>query len=111
MLFEYDIMFIDHTQRSKQQTRNMERGPRAMGFKLNRSKTESVQCTFNDEGDDLDVQMKIDTQVVPKNDGLKYLGSMIHGNGEIDFDITRCIRQTSRNGIIHQESYVTRRCP
>ncbi|XP_070025154.1 uncharacterized protein [Nicotiana sylvestris] len=63
-------------------------------FKLSRSKVEYMQCKFNNGRHEEEVEMKIDTQVIPKRDtySFKYLGSIVQGNGEIDEDITHCVR-------------------
>ncbi|XP_009798508.1 uncharacterized protein [Nicotiana sylvestris] len=57
-------------------------------FKLSRSKTEYLECTFSDGMHEEGVEMKIGTQVIPKRDRFKYLGSIIQGNREIDEDVT-----------------------
>nr|XP_016438733.1 PREDICTED: uncharacterized protein LOC107764637 [Nicotiana tabacum] len=57
------------------------------GFKLSRSKTEYLECKFSDERHEEEVEVKIDTQVIPKRHSLKYLGSIIQGDHEIDEDV------------------------
>nr|XP_016437835.1 PREDICTED: uncharacterized protein LOC107763843 [Nicotiana tabacum] len=38
--------------------------------------------------EETEVEVKLDTQVIPKRDSFKYLGSVIQGNGEINEDVT-----------------------
>ncbi|KAG5594457.1 hypothetical protein H5410_035689, partial [Solanum commersonii] len=46
---------------------------------------------------DVDIEVRLDTQVIPMRGCFKYLGSLIQVNGEIDDDITNCIR---RDGMV-----------
>lgn len=39
-----------------------------------------------------EVEVKIDTLVIPKREIFKYLGSVIQGDGAIDDDVAQCIR-------------------
>jgi hypothetical protein len=63
----------------------------AKGFRLSRSKTEYMKCDFSAtmkvEGD-----VRLDGQVVPKKDTFRYLGSMVHKDGDIDEDISHRIK-------------------
>ncbi|XP_070035700.1 uncharacterized protein [Nicotiana tomentosiformis] len=62
------------------------------GFKLSRTKTEYLECKFSDVSGEADVEVRLDSQVVPKRESFKYLGSIIQGDGEIDEDVTYRIR-------------------
>ncbi|XP_009779407.1 uncharacterized protein LOC142163472 [Nicotiana tabacum] len=62
------------------------------GFKLSRSKTEYLECKLSDERHEEEVEVKIDTQVIPKRDSFKYFGFIIQGNREIGEDFTHRIR-------------------
>nr|XP_016497334.1 PREDICTED: uncharacterized protein LOC107816161 [Nicotiana tabacum] len=57
-------------------------------FKLSRTKTEYMECKFNVASHEADVEMRIDTQVIPWLRSFKYLGSIIQGNRKIDDDVT-----------------------
>jgi len=35
--------------------------------------------------------VRLDSQVIPKRESFKYLGSIIQGGGEINEDVTQCI--------------------
>ncbi|KAF3666218.1 hypothetical protein FXO37_10691 [Capsicum annuum] len=61
------------------------------GFRLSRSKTEYLECKFNDLRQENEVVARLDSQVVCKRDSFKYLGFMIQGNGEIDEDVSHRI--------------------
>ncbi|XP_019235471.1 PREDICTED: uncharacterized protein LOC109215814 [Nicotiana attenuata] len=61
------------------------------GFKLSRTKTEYVECKFSDKTHEVDVDVKIDTQVIPRRGSFKYLGSIIQGNGETDDEVSHRI--------------------
>ena len=63
----------------------MERYPRAKGFRLSRSKTEYLHSHFSaSEGG---VANEVEGAVIPRVERFRYLGSIIHENGEIDEDI------------------------
>ncbi|XP_016461338.1 uncharacterized protein LOC107784688 [Nicotiana tabacum] len=62
------------------------------GFKLSRTKTEYMECKFSNGTQEGDMEVKLDTQVVPKRGSFKYLGSIIQGNKEIDEEVTHRIR-------------------
>ncbi|XP_070029244.1 uncharacterized protein [Nicotiana sylvestris] len=47
------------------------------GFKLSRCKTEYQECKFSAESRKVGRDMKLGSQVIPKRDNFKYLGSMI----------------------------------
>jgi hypothetical protein len=59
----------------------------AKGFRLSRSKTEYNKCDFSAttqvEGD-----VRLDGQMVPKKDTFRYLRSMLQKNGDINEDVS-----------------------
>ncbi|KAF3661377.1 DNA-binding protein S1FA2 [Capsicum annuum] len=61
------------------------------GFRVSRSKTEYVECKFNDVRRENEVVVKLEAQKVCKRDKFKYLGSVIQRNGEIDEDVSHRI--------------------
>ncbi|KAF3629887.1 hypothetical protein FXO37_28720 [Capsicum annuum] len=61
------------------------------GFRLSKSKTEYLECKFNDVRQEDEVVVRLDSQTLCKMDSFKYLGSMIQGNGEIDEDVSHRI--------------------
>nr|XP_016501808.1 PREDICTED: uncharacterized protein LOC107820102 [Nicotiana tabacum] len=93
MLFTDDIVLIDETRgiinaRLEVWRQTLE----SKGFKLSRSKTEYLECKFSQERHEEEVEVNIDTQVIPTRDSFKYLGCIIQGNEEIDEDVTHRIR-------------------
>nr|XP_016448241.1 PREDICTED: uncharacterized protein LOC107773323 [Nicotiana tabacum] len=55
------------------------------------TKIEYLECKFSDVTGGVDIDVRLDSQVIPKNDSFNYPGSIIQGNGEIDEDVTHCI--------------------
>ncbi|PHT71713.1 hypothetical protein T459_22498 [Capsicum annuum] len=51
-------------------------------------KLEYLKYKFRDLSQDADVVVELDSPLIQKRESLKYLGSMIQGNGEIDKDVT-----------------------
>ncbi|KAF3653221.1 putative pre-mRNA-processing factor 6-like [Capsicum annuum] len=68
------------------------------GFRLSRSKTEYLECKFNDVRQEDEVVVRLDSQTVCKRDSFKYFGSMIQENGEIDEDVSHRIGASSPRG-------------
>ncbi|XP_019252905.1 PREDICTED: uncharacterized protein LOC109231721 [Nicotiana attenuata] len=62
------------------------------GFELNRTKTKYLECKFNVGTQEREVEVKLDTQIIPKRDNFKYLGSIIQENGEIEQNVTHRVR-------------------
>jgi hypothetical protein len=60
-------------------------------FSLSRSKIEYIKCDFSattqEEGG-----VRLNSQVVPKKDTFRYLGSMLQKNGDIDEDVSHRIK-------------------
>ncbi|XP_070015957.1 uncharacterized protein [Nicotiana sylvestris] len=50
-----------------------------------------MECKFSTESGDVGGDVRLGSQVVPKRDSFKYLGSVIQGDGEIDKDATHRI--------------------
>ena len=61
------------------------------GFRLNRTKTEYMRCDFGmttyEEG-----YISLESQVVPRKDTFRYLGSMLQRDGDIDEDVSHRIK-------------------
>ncbi|XP_070024870.1 uncharacterized protein [Nicotiana sylvestris] len=56
-------------------------------FNLSRTKTEYLECKLSDVSGEADREVRIDSQVIPKRESFKYLGSIIQRYGEIDGDV------------------------
>ncbi|KAM3376423.1 hypothetical protein P3S68_015138 [Capsicum galapagoense] len=92
MLFADDIVLIDETRGGVNDKLEVWRQTlESKGFRVSRSKTEYVECKFNDVRREDEVVVKLESQEVCKRDSFKYLGSVIQGNGEIDEDVSHRI--------------------
>ncbi|XP_019257878.1 PREDICTED: uncharacterized protein LOC109236115 [Nicotiana attenuata] len=54
--------------------------------------TEYLKCKFSVVTGEADINVRLDSQVIPKRGSFKYLGSVIQGDEEIDEDVTHRIR-------------------
>ncbi|XP_070028586.1 uncharacterized protein [Nicotiana sylvestris] len=92
MLFADDIVLIDETRGAANERLEVWRQAlESKGFKLSRTKTEYLECKFSIEPTVVRVDMRLDSQVIPKRGSFKYLESVIQGIGEIDEDVTHHI--------------------
>ncbi|KAM3394643.1 hypothetical protein P3S68_003646 [Capsicum galapagoense] len=92
MLFANDVVLIDETRGGVNDKLEMWRQTlESKGFRVSRSKTEYVECKFNDVRREDEVVVKLEAQEVWKRDKFKYLGSVIQSNGEIDEDVSHRI--------------------
>ncbi|KAF3638374.1 Tropinone reductase 2 [Capsicum annuum] len=92
MLFADDVVVIDETRGDVNDKLELWRQTfESKGFRLSRTKTEYLEHKFCDLSHEEDVVVKLDSQVIQKREGFKYLGSMIQWNGEIDEDVTHRI--------------------
>ncbi|XP_070030731.1 uncharacterized protein [Nicotiana sylvestris] len=92
MLFANDTVLIDKTrcgvnERLEVWRQNLE----PKGFKLSRTKTEYLECKFSAEPTEVGLDVRLDSQFIPKKDSFKYLGSVIQGDREINKDVTHRI--------------------
>ncbi|XP_070055073.1 uncharacterized protein [Nicotiana tomentosiformis] len=55
------------------------------------TKTEYLECKFSAEQGEVGVDVRLESQVIPSRGSFKHLGSVIHGGGEIDKDVTHRI--------------------
>ncbi|XP_070005516.1 uncharacterized protein [Nicotiana sylvestris] len=92
MFFADDIVLINETRVGVNEILKVWRQAlESKGFKLSRSKTEYLECKFSAESREAGRDVRLGSQVIPKRDNFKYLGSMIQGDGEIDEDVTHRI--------------------
>ncbi|XP_070003325.1 uncharacterized protein [Nicotiana sylvestris] len=88
MLFADDIILIDETRGGINERLEIWRHAlESKGFKLSSTKTEYLECKFRVEPMEARVEVRLDSQVIPKRGSFKYLGSVIQGIGEIDEDV------------------------
>ncbi|KAG5610770.1 hypothetical protein H5410_022051 [Solanum commersonii] len=92
MLFADDIVLIDETRdRVNARLEVWRQALESKGFRLSRTKTEYLRCKFSDVVEEADVEVKLATQIIPKRESFKYLGSVIQESGDIDEDVTHRI--------------------
>ncbi|KAG5577315.1 hypothetical protein H5410_057449 [Solanum commersonii] len=93
MLFADDIVLIDETRdRVNVRLEVWRQALESKGFRLSRTKTKYLRCNFSDVVEEENVEVRLATQIIPKRESFKYLGSVIQGSGDIDDDVTHCIR-------------------
>ncbi|KAG5584745.1 hypothetical protein H5410_045179 [Solanum commersonii] len=92
MLFADDIVLIDETlDRVNARLEVWRQTLESKGFRLSRTKIEYLGCKFSDALDETDGEVRLATQIIPKKESFKYLGSVIQGSGDIDDDVTHRI--------------------
>ncbi|XP_070017583.1 uncharacterized protein [Nicotiana sylvestris] len=92
MLFTDDIVLIGESQTGVNERLGVWRQTlKSKGFKLSRTKMEYLECKFNTGPGEVDMDVRLESQVVPRRGSFKYLGSVIHGGREIDEDVTHRI--------------------
>ncbi|XP_070052709.1 uncharacterized protein [Nicotiana tomentosiformis] len=92
MLFTDDIV-LDETRSSVNERLEVWRQTlESKGFKLSKTKMKYLECKFNAEPREAGMEVRLESQVIPKRDSFKYLGSVIQRDGEIDEDVTHRIR-------------------
>ena len=92
MFFADDVVLIDETRGVNDKLEVWRQTLESKGFRLSRSKTEYLECKFNNVRLENEVVVKFESQVVCKRDSFKYLGSVIQGNGDIKEDVSHRIR-------------------
>ncbi|KAL4186166.1 hypothetical protein AMTRI_Chr09g12850 [Amborella trichopoda] len=93
MSFADDIVFIDENRNSVNTKLEPWRDAlKSKGFKINRTKTEHLECKFSNTRSRDEEVIKIDGHVKQKRPHLRYLGSIIQKNGEIEEDASHKIR-------------------
>jgi hypothetical protein len=92
MLFSDDVVLVDENRTWVDQKLELWRQTlEVKGFRLSRSKTESMKYDFSattqEEG-----SVRLDGQVVPKKDTFRYLESMLQKDEDIDEDVSYRIK-------------------
>ena len=93
MLFADDIVLIDESRSRLNETLEAWRATlESKGFKMSRNKTEYLECNFSGKEPEQEIAVRIRNEVITKSNVLKYLGSMIQADGEVDEDVNHRIR-------------------
>ncbi|VFQ96540.1 unnamed protein product [Cuscuta campestris] len=88
MLFAEDIVLIDDTREGLND--KLELWCLALetkGFRISKNKAEYMECRFSSWEMESEVEVRIDSHLVPKVDKFRYLGSVIQADGELDGDV------------------------
>ena len=62
------------------------------GFRISRTKTEYIECKFSQNNCRSKGVVRIDNQDIPQSDHFRYLGSIMHKEGDIVDDVDHIIR-------------------
>jgi hypothetical protein len=92
MLFADDVVLVDASREGV--NRKLELRRRALdskGFRIIRTKTEYMGCDFGIPGHE-DGDVSLEGHVVPKKDTFRYLGSMLHRDGDINEDVNHRVK-------------------
>ncbi|VFQ76075.1 unnamed protein product [Cuscuta campestris] len=88
MLFADDIVLIDDTREGLNDKLELwHLALETKGFRISRNKTECMECRFSGRDTESEVEVRIDSHLVPKVDKFRYLGSVIQADGELDADV------------------------
>ena len=87
-LFVDDAVLVDESrERVNRKLELWRQTLKSKGFRISRTKTEYMRCDFgttiSEDGD-----ISLGGQVVPKKNTFRYLGSMLHRDGDIDEDVS-----------------------
>jgi len=93
MLFADDIVLIDESREGVNTKLERWRDRlEAKGFRLSRSKTEYLHSGFSADEGGAASEVAIEGAIIPRVERFRYLGSIIHENGEIGEDINYQIK-------------------
>ena len=93
MLFADDVVLIDETREGVNAKLELWRGVlESKGFRISRTKTEYMECKFSQNRSRNEGVVKIDNQDIPQSDHFRYLGSIMHKEGDIVDDVAHRIR-------------------
>ena len=92
MLFADDVVLIDDSRTGVNRKLELWRQTlESKGFRLSRTKTEYKMCGFSTTRHE-EEEVTLDGQVVPQKDTFRYLGSILHKDGDIDEDVNHRIK-------------------
>ena len=91
-LFADDVVLVDDSMAGvKRKLELWRRTLESKGFRLSRTKTEYMRCSLTTTTHE-DEEVTLDGQEVPEKDNLRYLGSMLQKDGDIDEDVSHRIK-------------------
>ena len=87
MLFANDVMLVDKNRIGVNQKLELWRETlKSKGFRLSRTKSDYMRCDFGTTNRE-EENISLECQVVPRKDTIRYLGSMLQRDGDIDEDV------------------------
>ncbi|XP_019259850.1 PREDICTED: uncharacterized protein LOC109237908 [Nicotiana attenuata] len=87
-----DILLIDETRGGINASLEMWRQtPESKDFKFSRTKSVYLECKFCGMTKEVEGEVRLDAEVIPRRGSFKYLGSIIQGDGEIEENIAHRI--------------------
>uniref|UniRef100_A0A0A9CRE5 Reverse transcriptase domain-containing protein n=1 Tax=Arundo donax TaxID=35708 RepID=A0A0A9CRE5_ARUDO len=91
MLLADDVVLVDESQtRVNRKLELWRQTLESKGFKLSRTKTEYMRCSFSTTRQEKEVNL--DGQVVPQKNTFRYLELMLQKNNDIDEDVSHRIK-------------------
>uniref|UniRef100_A0A8I6Z2Z9 Reverse transcriptase domain-containing protein n=1 Tax=Hordeum vulgare subsp. vulgare TaxID=112509 RepID=A0A8I6Z2Z9_HORVV len=92
MLFADDVVLVDDSRTGVNRKLELWRQTlESKGFRLSRTKTKYMRCSFSATRHE-DGEVSLGGLVVPERDMFRYLGSMLHKDGDIDEDVGHRIK-------------------
>jgi len=92
ILFTDDIILVEETREEVNgKLERLRHTLESRGFRISRSNTKYLHCYFNGREDAMG-EVTIEGIHIPKIEKFKYLGSIIHHEGDIDEDISHRIK-------------------
>uniref|UniRef100_A0A8I6YFU2 Reverse transcriptase domain-containing protein n=1 Tax=Hordeum vulgare subsp. vulgare TaxID=112509 RepID=A0A8I6YFU2_HORVV len=92
ILFADDVVLVDDSRTGVNRMLDLwRRTLESKGFRLSRTKTEYMRCSFSATRHE-DGEVSLGGQVVPERDTFRYLGSMLQKDGDIDEDVGHRIK-------------------
>lgn len=93
MFFVDDIVLVDKTREGVDTKLDIWRKAlECKGFRISKSKTEYMECNFNNSHNENIREMKIENQELPKSEHFRYLGSIITMTREIGANVVHRIK-------------------
>jgi len=93
MLFSDDVVLLGESREEVNgRLETWRQALKAYGFRLIRSKTEYMECNFSGRRSRSTLEVKVGDHTIPQFTRLKYIGSLVQNDGEIEADISHRIQ-------------------
>jgi hypothetical protein len=93
MLFADDVVLVDDSRTgvSRKLLELWRQTLESKGFRVSRTKTKYMRCGFSTTIQE-EEEVSLDGQVVPRKDTIRYMGSMLQKDADIDEDVNHQIK-------------------